>query len=163
MQADPKFLSTLIFRSVTIGKSTERLLAAVPDSYGISLFFAEDSFYPLMVNGKKQKEIAVARISNNIWTELGKLKIPVNSLGSRFEHAFYFSRKLFLVQKDPVCLNCRGKQISCGSPFVCQDMWTSGIRSQTIIELDYKKDTSQKMEIFPFTQHLFNYLDVLNK
>merc|ERR1712003_36805 len=63
-------------RSVTIGKSTERLLAAVPDSYGISLFFAEDSFNPLTVNGKKLKEVTVARISNNIWTELGKLKIP---------------------------------------------------------------------------------------
>ena len=137
------------------------ILTAVPDSYGITLLLTTHDHFPFWVDGQRFKEIIVTRISNNIWTILGKINVQVSSSAARFERTYYISRKLFLIRSDPVCFTCSGKQVHCSSIFVCQG--NSSQRSQTIIELDYKEETSKKMEIFPYTQHQFNYLEILSQ
>ena len=142
-------------------KFDNSLLAAVPDSYGLNLLITTHDYFPYRENGQRYIEIIVTRVSNNIWTTLQKVKIPVNSSGARFDHSFYISRKLFLIQNDPVCYNCRGQKIDCLSYLVCYDQLTSGTTSQTIIEVDYKEESSKQMQIFPFSQYLFNHMQIL--
>ena len=137
------------------------ILTAVPDSYGITLLLSTHDHFPFWEDGQRFKEIIVTRLSNNIWTILGKINVQVSSSAARFERTFYISRKLFLIRSDPVCLTCSGKQVHCFSIFACQDM--SSRRSQTIIELDYNEETSKKMDIFPYTQHQFDNLRILGQ
>ena len=97
----------------------------------------------------------------NVWIELGKVKVPVSSQAAYFTETFYISRKLFTIQKDPVCFNCRGKRIDCSSGLLCHDIWHGpGQAIKTIIEIDYKKEILNTMKFHPYSQKLFNSLGI---